>query len=241
MSPPVTCTMSAHRRSQPSFTPMTAPPAHTTLPPDPSHPITNLPGSSQTHSNGSPSGQSSPSRSGQGGSTSSKAGKPLSTSTGGGGGGAGGKGGPGKGGPGNNGDPIHGSGTNKTAIALGTVFGVLRFTTGVAFVLWYLHQRHACSGHAFDPLSDDEEESPHSITAVRLGGMCKMSLRILAVPLGLLGMIGLGPAPTFAPHVLTYVSSSTWGFILDYLVSLFFHSEFPYFCRYSIIAVDTPA
>ena len=216
---------------------MTAPPAHTTLPLDPSHPITNPPGSSKTHSNRSPSGQSSPSRSGQGGSTSSKAGKPLSSSTGGGGGGGGGKGG-----PGNNGDPIRGSGTNKTAIALGTVFSVLGFATGVAFVLWYLCRQHAHSGHAFDPLGDDEEESLHSITAVCLGGMRETSLRILAVPLGLLGMIGLGPAPAFAihtPHILTYVSSSTWGFILDYLVLLFFHSEFPYFCRYSIIAVDT--
>ena len=174
---------------QPSFTPMTAPPAHTTLPPDPSHPITNPSGSSQTHSNGSPSGQSSPSRSGQGGSTSSKAGKPSSTSTGGGGGGGGGKGG-----PGNNGNPIRGSGTNKTAIALGTVFGVLGFATGEAFVLWYLRRRHARSGHPFDPLGDDEEESPHSITAVRLGGMRETSPRILAVPLGLLGMIGLGPS-----------------------------------------------
>ena len=76
-----------------------------------------------------------------------------------------------------------------------------------------------------DPLGDDEEESPHSITAVRLGGMRETSPQILAVPLGLLGMIGLGPTPAFAihtPHVLTYVSSSTWGFILDYLVLLFF-------------------
>ena len=186
---------------------MTAPPAHTTLLPDPSHPITNPPGSSQTHCNRSPSGQSSPSRSGQGGSTSSKAGKPSSTSTGGGGGSGGGKGG-----PGNNGDPIRGSGTNKTAIALGTVFGVLRFATGEAFVLWYLRRRHARSGHAFDPLGDDEEESPHSITAVRLGGMRETSPQILAVPLGLLGMIGLGPTPAFTihtPHVLTYMSSST--------------------------------
>jgi hypothetical protein len=162
---------------------MTAPPAYTTLPPDPSHPITNPPGSSQTHTNGSPSGQSSPGRSGQGGSTSSKTGKPSSTGTGG-----------GKGGPGENGNPIGGSGTNKAAIVLGTVFGVLGFATGVAFVLWYLRRRHARSGHAFDPLGDDEEESPHSITAVHLGGTRETSPRILAVPLGLLGAIGLGPS-----------------------------------------------
>jgi hypothetical protein len=162
---------------------MTAPPAHTTLPPDPSHPITNPPGSSQTHTNGSPSGRSSSGQSGQGGSTSSKTGKPSSTGTGG-----------GKDGPGNNGNPFGGSGTNKTAIAIGTVLGVLGFATGVAFVLWYLRRRHARSGHAFDPLGDDEEESPHSITAVRLGGTRETGPRILAVPLGLLGMIGLGPS-----------------------------------------------
>ena len=132
---------------------MTTPPAHTTLPPDPSHPITNPPGSSQTHTNGSPSDQSS---SGRSGSTSSKTGKPSSTDTGGGGGG-------GKGGPGNNENPFSGSGTNKTAIALGTLFGVLGFATGVAFVVWYLRRRHARSGHAFDPLGDDEEEPPHSL------------------------------------------------------------------------------
>jgi hypothetical protein len=168
---------------QPTFSPMTAPPAHTTLPPDPSHPITNPPGSSQTYTNGSPSGRSSSGRSGQGSSTSPKTGTPSSTGTGG-----------GKDGPGNNGNPFGGSGTNKTAIAIGTVFGVLGFATGVAFVLWYLRRRHTRSGHAFDPLGDDEEESPHSITAVRLGGTRETGPRILAVPLGLLGMIGLGPS-----------------------------------------------
>jgi hypothetical protein len=162
---------------------MTAPPAHTTLPPDPSHPITNPPGSSQTHISGSRSGQSSSGRSGLSGSTSSKLSKPSSTGTGG-----------GKGDPGNNGHPIGGSGTNKTAIVIGTVLGVLGFATGVAFVLWYLRRRHARSGHAFDPLGDDEEESPHSITAVRLGGTHDTGPRILAVPLGLLGMVGLGPS-----------------------------------------------
>jgi hypothetical protein len=168
---------------QPTFSPMTAPPAHTTLPPDPSHPITNPRGSSQTRTNGSPSGQSSTGRSGQASSTSSKTGKPSSTGTGG-----------GKGGPGNNENPFGGSGTNKIAIALGTVFGVVGFATGVAFVLWYLRRRHVRSGHAFDPLGDDEEDSPHSIPAVRLGGMRETSPRILAVPLGLLSMIGLGPS-----------------------------------------------
>ena len=166
---------------------MTTPPAHTTLPPDPSHPITtNSPGSSQTRTNGrSPSGQSSPGRSGPSGGMSpktSKASKPSSTSTGG-----------GHGGPGNNGKPFGGSEKNKTAIAIGTVLGVLGFATGVAFVLWYLRQRHARSGHAFDPLGDDEEGSAHSITAVRLGGTHETGPWILAVPLGLLGMIGLGP------------------------------------------------
>ena len=173
---------------------MTTPLAHTPLPLDPSHPITNPPGSSQTHTNRSPSGQSSPGRSGKGSSTGSKPSKPSSTGTGG-----------GKGGLGENGNPfqssynVHtylfgGSRMNKTAIALGTVFGVLGFATGVAFVLWYLRRWHARSGHASDPLGDDKEESPHPITTVRLGGTCETSPRILAAPLGLLGMIGLGPS-----------------------------------------------
>ena len=70
---------------------------------------------------------------------------------------------------------------------------MLGFAAGVACVLWYLRRRHARSGHAFDPLGDDEEESQHSITAVRLGGARQTGPRFLAVPLGLLGMIGLGP------------------------------------------------
>ncbi len=157
---------------------MTAPPAHTTLPPDPSHPVTNPPGSSQTHTNGNPSvhsGQSGP----NGSRTSSQTSRPSNT---------------GPGGP-VNGNTIGGSGTNKAAIAIGTVLGVVGLFTGVALVLWYLRRLHARSaGHAFDPLADDEEESPHSITAVQLGGTREKGPRILAVPLRLLGMIGIGPS-----------------------------------------------
>ncbi len=168
---------------QSTFSPMTTPPAHTTLPPVPSHPTTYPPGSSHTPTNGN---SPSHSNSGQSGSkasrTDSKTGSyPSNTGTG------------GKGGPGG-GNTIGGSESNKTAIAIGTVFGVLGFATGVAFVVWYLHRRHAHSGHAFDPLSDDEEESPHSIIAVHLGGTREKGPRILAVPLGLLGMISLGPS-----------------------------------------------
>ena len=91
-----------------------------------------------------------------------------------------------------------GSETNKAAIAIGSVLGGLGFVAGVALVVWYL-RRHASSGHAFDPLGDnDDEETPHSITAIRLGGTRQKGPRILAVPLGLLGMIGLGAYVAFA-------------------------------------------
>ena len=156
---------------------MTTPPAHTTLPPDPSHPITTPPGSSPTGTNRSPSRPSS----GQGGSSSTNS-KPNPSSTG-----TGGQSPQG-------GNPIGSSEKNKTAIVIGTILGVLGFATAVACVLWYLRRRHARSGHAFDPLGDEEEESPHSITAVRLGGTRDAGPRILAVPLALLGMIGLGPS-----------------------------------------------
>jgi hypothetical protein len=173
---------------------MTTPPAHTTLPPDPSQPITNPPGASQTRTHGSPAGQSRSGPSGTGSRTinsrtiNSGTIEPSSTgtSTGTGGGTDGGKGG--------QGNKFGGSEKNKTAIAIGTVVGVLGFATGVACVLWYLRRRHIRSGHAFDPLGDDEEESPHSITAVRLGGTRETGPRILAIPLVLLGMIGLGPS-----------------------------------------------
>lgn len=172
---------------QPTFTPTTAPPARSTLPPDPSHPITSPPGSSQTRTNASPSSQSRSGASASGSSlgTSKPSSKPSSTSTSSGGGGSGNGGDPGK-----NGNPVGGSEKNKTGIIVGVVLGVLGFATGVACVLWYLRRR---SGHAFDPLGDDEEDSPHSITAVRLGGTRERGPRILGVPLGLLGMIGLGP------------------------------------------------
>jgi hypothetical protein len=134
---------------------MTTPPAHTTLPPVSSYPTTYQPGSSHTPTNGNSPGHSNPGQSGPKASrTGSQTGShPSNTGTG------------GKGGPGG-GNTTGSSELNKTAIAIGTVFSVPGFATGVAFVVWYLHRRRARSGHAFDPHSDDEEESLHSITAV---------------------------------------------------------------------------
>ena len=56
--------------------------------------------------------------------------------------------------------------------------------------MWYLRRRHARSGHAFSALDDDDEEHPHSITAVRIGGTPEKGPRILAP----LGPLGLGPS-----------------------------------------------
>lgn len=58
--------------------------------------------------------------------------------------------------------------------------------------MWYLHRRHARSNPPFSPLDDDDEEHPHSITAVPIVGAHEKGPRILAVPLGLLSMVGLG-------------------------------------------------
>ncbi|KAI0303575.1 hypothetical protein B0F90DRAFT_1815891 [Multifurca ochricompacta] len=44
----------------------------------------------------------------------------------------------------------------------------------------------------FSPLDDDDEEDPHSITAIQIASTGEKGPRILAVPLGLLSMIGLG-------------------------------------------------
>jgi hypothetical protein len=180
---------------QPTFSPTTTTqPTHTTLPPDPSHTVTDPPGSSQTRASANPSSHSVPGQSGPIAShTVSKTGDPpFSTGTG---GGQGGQGEPGK--PGNE---VGGSETNKAAIAIGSVLGGLGFIAGVALVVWYL-RRHASSGHAFDPLGDnDDEETPHSITAIRLGGTRQKGPRILAVPLGLLGMIGFGPSRRHMDH-----------------------------------------
>jgi hypothetical protein len=151
---------------QPTFSPMTAPPPYTTLPPDPSQP-TNRPG--QSSSVGNPSITRSSGRA-TGTNTSQP---PPSTSTG-------------------NGEPgLRGSsGSNKAAIAIGSVLGGLGFVAGAGLVVWYLRRRNARSGHAFSALDDDDEEHPHSITAVRIGGTREKGPRILA-PLGLLG---LGPS-----------------------------------------------
>ena len=182
---------------------MTAPPARTTLPPDPSGPsqtITNPPRSSQTRASANPSSHSSshssPGQSGPNASrTGSRTGGDPPSSTGTGSGTGGGKGGP------NPGTTLGGSESNKAAIAIGSVLGGLGFITGVALVAWYMHRRRVRSEHAFDPLGDnDDEETPHSITAIHLGGTREKGPRILAVPLGLLGMIGLGPSRRHMDH-----------------------------------------
>ena len=157
---------------------MTAPPAHTTLPPDPSQTVTNQPSASQTPGNRSPSGTGQQS----GGPTGSQTGRPpSSTSTGGGGGGGQGK------------AQLGGSKADTVAIAVGTILGALGLAAGVALIVWYVRRRNAPSGHAFSPLDGDDED-PHSILAVRIGGTREKGPRILAVPLALLGMLGLGPS-----------------------------------------------
>ena len=78
------------------------------------------------------------------------------------------------------------------AIAVGTVLGVLGLTSCTAFTVWYFHRRHARSGPSFTPLDDDDEEHPHSITAVSIVGAHEHGPRMLAVPLGLLSIVGLG-------------------------------------------------
>jgi hypothetical protein len=144
---------------------MTAPPAFTTLPPNPSQIGTNAPGRTGTVS---------------GSQTHSSTRHPTSsTGTSGGGDGSNGQG-----------DTSRGK-SNTTAIVVGTVVGMFGLTTGVAFTVWYFHRRHAQSGAAFSPLDDDDEEHPHSITAVPIVGSNEKGPRILALPLGLLSMVGL--------------------------------------------------
>lgn len=144
---------------------MTAPPSFTTLPPNPSQTGTNAPGYTGTGSSGVSGSQ-----------IHSSTRHPTSSTGTSGGGGGGGQGSGGK--------------SNTTAIAVGTALGVFGLTTGVAFTVWYFHRRHARSGTAFSPLDDDDED-PHSITAVHVGSNEK-GPRILAMPLGLLSMVGLG-------------------------------------------------
>ncbi|KAI9460749.1 hypothetical protein F5148DRAFT_1286788 [Russula earlei] len=166
---------------QPTFSPMTAPPSHTTLPPNPSQTITNPPGSSQTSANGNPSNQTRPGQSGISGSNSGSrtGGPPSSTSTG-----LGGSNGPG-------GSGLGGTDKDTAAIAIGTVLGALGLIAGIALIVWYLRRRHRRSGHAFSAL-DGDEEHPHSITAIRIGDTRGTGSRILAMPLALLSRIGIG-------------------------------------------------
>jgi hypothetical protein len=147
---------------------MTAPPAQTTLPPDPSQTITDPPGSSQTSS-----GRSNPN--GPSGSRTSSRTSNLPSSTGGPGGG----------------QPRSGRSKLDLAVVIGAVFGALGFAALVGLIVWYFRRRRAHLGHAFNPLNEDDEDHPHSITAIRIGSTYQRGPRILAVPLGILGMLGL--------------------------------------------------
>ncbi|KAH9055216.1 hypothetical protein EDB87DRAFT_1688494 [Lactarius vividus] len=147
---------------QPTFSPVTAPPAHTTLPPNPSQTITNGPGGTLTFP-GQPPGHSALAR----------------VRVGGGGGGNNGQG---------NTDGISSGKSHTAAIAVGSVLGAVGLATGAALTVWYLHRRHARSDPSFSPLDDDDEEHPHSITAVPIVGSHEKGPRILAVPFGLLSM-----------------------------------------------------
>ena len=154
---------------QPTFSPMTTAPTHTTLPPNPSQTqtITNPPGSSQTTNPGNSNKPSGSSRTGsQTGST------PSGTA--------------GPGGP-----RLGASQSNAAAIVIGTVLGALGLAALLGLIVWYLRRRRARLEHAFNPLNEDDED-PHSITAIRIGGTHEKGSRILALPLGLLGLLGLG-------------------------------------------------
>lgn len=156
---------------QPTFSPMTTPSAHTTLPSNPSQTTTNPPGSSQT-SNSNKSG----------GSRTSSLPSSTSSSTG------------GPGGP-----LSDASRANVKAIVIGTVLGAAGLAALLGLIVWYFRRRQARLGHAFNPLNEDDED-PHSITAIRIGGTHEKGPRILAVPLGLLGMLGLGRSRRHMDH-----------------------------------------
>jgi hypothetical protein len=148
---------------------MTVPPAQTTLPPGPSQTqtITNPPGSSQTINPGNSNKPSGSSRTG-----SQTRSTPSST-----------------GGPG--GPRLGASQSNAAAIVIGTVLGAFGLAALVGLIVWFFRRRRARLGHAFNPLNEDDDD-PHSITAIRIGGTHQKGPRILAVPLGLLGLLGLG-------------------------------------------------
>ncbi|KAH9167878.1 hypothetical protein EDB89DRAFT_2100296 [Lactarius sanguifluus] len=167
---------------QPTFSPVTAPPAHTTLPPDPSQTITNGPGGTATSPNGQPPGHSGTGVSGS--NTGSSTRHPTSsTSTSTNGGGDNGQG---------DANGINSGKSHTAAIAVGSVLGAVGLATCAVLTVWYLHRRHARSETSFSPLDDDDEEHPHSITAVPIAGAHEKGPRILTVPLGLLSMVGLG-------------------------------------------------
>ena len=192
---------------QPTFQPVVAPPVDQNPPPGPVQPAGGAPNPDKVPPNGNPPGPGQPAGGGpdpdkippngnppgnppgnplpgQSGVVPSRTGQPpSSTNTG------------GAGGPGNPGGPQK-SGRHRShllAILLGSILGGLAFIAALAATVWYLHQRRARSGgHAFSPLDDDDSEQPHSITALRIAGMGERGPRILAVPRGLLNMVGLG-------------------------------------------------
>lgn len=155
---------------------MTAPPARTTLPPDPSQTLTNPPGSSPM--TGNPSGSSDPGQTRPSGSRSNSQSGAQPSSTG-----------PGRGGNGGS-EALGRSASDKVAIILGTVLGTAGVAGLVALAMWYMRRRQARLGPAFNPL-DDNDEDPHSVTAIRMGGTRDVGPRILAMPLWILSMTGL--------------------------------------------------
>ena len=82
------------------------------------------------------------------------------------------------------------SSSKKVAIVLGAVLGTVGLVGIVALTAWYLRRRKARLETAFNPLDDDDED-PHSVTAIRIGATRDVGPRILAMPLWILSMTGL--------------------------------------------------
>ncbi|KAI0322126.1 hypothetical protein OF83DRAFT_16372 [Amylostereum chailletii] len=195
----------------PTFTPMTEPPAHTTLPPSPSQ--TGSPGSGS--GSGSNSGAQSTGTNGGGGSggTGTVTGVHPTNTVGGGGddgdGNGGGNGGGGSGTGAGNGN-TNGGGTGPsdsnpgskktTAIAVGSILGVLALVAGAGATTYYMRRRRASTESAFSPLgTDDDPESGHPIPIVGARSTYheKGPRALLATPLAALGII---PGHTRQPH-----------------------------------------
>ncbi|KAI0067255.1 hypothetical protein BV25DRAFT_1834986 [Artomyces pyxidatus] len=163
-----------------SYSPMTAPPAHQTIPPNPTQ--TNS-GSGHT-ATWTGTEQNSGGTGGHSATQTGPVGFPTSSAGSGSGSGSGGNGGNGTGQDG---------GTNPhktTAIAIGSVIGILALVGGTGLAAYYLQRRHT-HATAFSPLGGDDEES-HQITALPISSEKGPSL--LAGPFSVLGAVGIGRA-----------------------------------------------